>query len=373
MDAQDNCGRTALFYFVLDSHIKIVDVLMDNGADPDIAADDGLNPLHRCCLNGTEELMDLFLDRGCNVNAVDYIGHTPLMRSTFSGRRTPSLLSKLLAAGADVNQEDFTGQTSLHHAIISISAGCLQRITINESRQNMPAPDEIIIKTLLRNGADPSQRDHYGWSSLDWASQYPSMLALLLPPHTLYHLPDEAEVASIRHHSLKPALTHLVHLNNLKSPVSVYTIRLWYNFVGRLLLASNYREDARTAYTACAMANRKFDKPVYCSRCDICHAGSMGDRHVCETCADVDLCGDCLKLCMMEPVSQPPKVSMMLRSCKGHNFFCISEDEWRKLPEGIVNGRGETRAAFVERLRKTFGIAKHEGLASTTGVTEQCY
>ncbi|KAL8826454.1 MAG: hypothetical protein Q9191_003788 [Dirinaria sp. TL-2023a] len=360
VNAQDRSGCTALYKAAVTSHIGIIRILIDHDANPNIAAKSGLGdtPLHVCCENGNEELAGLFLDHRCNLNATDYVGSTPLIRMIRRGRRSSALLSKLLVAGAKVNQQDFRGQTALHHIVQSIITDILKRIARKKSMETsqmiedaITAPVQLFIQTLLRNGADPSQRDQYGWSSADWASRYPTILRLLLPPGTIYHPLHETEVTYIRRHSLKPAINHLVRLENLDVPD---TLRFWFSHVGRLLLASGHREDARTALMASMVARESRAQPKYTPICDICAATVVGDRYICETCAETVLCGDCLKLYMMEPMAQPARLSIMLGSCTGHDFFYISEEEYRKLPQGMVNGRGETSTAFVKRLGETF-------------------
>ena len=395
VNARDNHGCTALLVAADYGHIEIVNILMDHGADSTIGTKSGKscllvaaksgyskvvevllrrgadaipmnvlgndswgrNSLHVSCAIGNEELVTLLLEHGCDVNTADYLGRTPLIFSL----RTPALISKLFLAGANINQVDCEGKTALHYAFRSISDR-LQgnspikkpKITPSTTLDTLSASEQVIIPTLLHHGAEPSQRDHYGWSSIDWAAWHPTLLALLLPPDAIYHPPEEAEVLHIRHLSLKPAVKHLVYLHNLKPQPDTYTLSTCYNHVGRLLLASNQRDDARTASMASAEKDEDSNKPSYPAVCDICDADIIGDRHICETCADIDLCGNCLESYKLDPESPPARLGLMIQNCKGHDFFRISEDEWRKLPKGMVNGRGETKAAFVERLAKTF-------------------
>ena len=87
------------------------------------------------------------------VNAVNFKGQTPLLIAT--KQKKYALLKSLLAAGADVNQADNNGWTSLHE------------IVDNDYDQH-----EKTIPLLLSAGANVDQVDKEGVSPLVYAGRY---------------------------------------------------------------------------------------------------------------------------------------------------------------------------------------------------------
>lgn len=95
----------------------LVDALIDVGADLE-ARLDGCSALHLAVRAGYAATVDVLLRRGCEVDAEDPGGNTPLGYLVFANRRAdrPSLARRLLAAGADPHHADANGQTPLDRA-----------------------------------------------------------------------------------------------------------------------------------------------------------------------------------------------------------------------------------------------------------------
>jgi ankyrin repeat protein len=105
---------------------------------------------------------------------------TPLHAAIESGHMPT--LELLLASGADPDLP-IQGSPPLHHAI-DVDMDCLlQRL------QRAPLPEEIpeptIVARLLAAGADPARRDSRGQNALEFAEQYGHTRAVtLLRAHT---------------------------------------------------------------------------------------------------------------------------------------------------------------------------------------------
>jgi len=138
---------------------------------PDTTDVSGRSYLHWAALGGQEEIMATLLKRAKDTNKTDRDGRSPLDYAARYGHTTvadmllvakarssivfavtgnnPTMISRLLTAGADVNEKNGQGQTALHLAV--------------EANQ----PD--MVKLLLSKGADPVATDAKGRTPKDLA------------------------------------------------------------------------------------------------------------------------------------------------------------------------------------------------------------
>ena len=109
-NARDNEESTALMFV---SDPEIAAVLLDHGADPTLASNDGVTALHVVAAKkGMEPIVQRILTLGANPNAQDHEGDTPL--HVAGTRRIAEIL---IAAGADPNWRNKEGFTPLMAAI----------------------------------------------------------------------------------------------------------------------------------------------------------------------------------------------------------------------------------------------------------------
>jgi ankyrin repeat protein len=96
----------------------IVDLLLQSGLTVNsYEALRMVSPLHNAAAQGHTRLVNMFLERGANVNATDWHGNTPLMNAAYFGRLDISKI--LITKGAEVNAMSKQGQTALVAAIYS--------------------------------------------------------------------------------------------------------------------------------------------------------------------------------------------------------------------------------------------------------------
>jgi ankyrin repeat protein len=120
----------------------LIEVVADiEATDPD----DGWTVLHRAVFRDFHQIVQLLLDKGANVNALDHKFWTPLHRAAFSGNTSSAVL--LLKKGADVGAMDVNGQTPLH---IAANAG-----------------QYFVVLELLRWHADVNAKDCNRLTPLD--------------------------------------------------------------------------------------------------------------------------------------------------------------------------------------------------------------
>ena len=109
-------GFTPLGFAVFFAHPETVDVLLDAGADVNLASKESMKvaPLASASASGQYEIAKKLIAHGANVNCRASSDFTPLHESAASGRLEFAKL--LLTHGADVNAKTTEGKTALDYA-----------------------------------------------------------------------------------------------------------------------------------------------------------------------------------------------------------------------------------------------------------------
>lgn len=122
IDARDNGGRTALFYYAAErDDPQFVRLLLDHGADVNVrSVGVGRTALFEAATWHKPQNVRLLLNHGADVNVRDYEGSTPLMHAAWpwpNDTEAVETLRLLLSHGADVNAVDQGGKTALIHLL----------------------------------------------------------------------------------------------------------------------------------------------------------------------------------------------------------------------------------------------------------------
>jgi ankyrin repeat protein len=101
VDARDPAGRTPLFYAAGRSNTELCQYLLDHGAEPNSADEDGETVLMWAAeQKGNREVVKMLIEAGADVNARSLDDGTALMWAVSYG--SSDVARVLLAAGADV-------------------------------------------------------------------------------------------------------------------------------------------------------------------------------------------------------------------------------------------------------------------------------
>ena len=104
-------GWTALLYASAQGYPRIVRLLLDAGANPDVGNVHRITPLMYGALYGNLGVCKLLLEHGANPDLQDARGSTALTVATFNGHT--DIVDVLLQAGANTTLKDHDGMTAL--------------------------------------------------------------------------------------------------------------------------------------------------------------------------------------------------------------------------------------------------------------------
>jgi ankyrin repeat protein len=144
-------GKTPLHWAAATRNLKLMQLLLKHGADPNATDRDGLTPL--LCAISLESRMDLgavqlLLDSGADPNVVDKDGMSLLQHALRIG--SIDLVAALLSKDVNPNTADSTGATPVHAAALWSDASAM--------------------RLLLDHGAEIDLRDPFGNTPLHVAA-----------------------------------------------------------------------------------------------------------------------------------------------------------------------------------------------------------
>ena len=97
-------GGSPLHYATSQGHQNVVELLLNMGADSNLANKGGCTPLHLAAISNNEDIVKLLINKGANPNVADMNGKTPIHFTEINGQK--DVVKMLLDAGADMYQQE---------------------------------------------------------------------------------------------------------------------------------------------------------------------------------------------------------------------------------------------------------------------------
>lgn len=148
-DAHDDLRRTALHLACARGDLRMAELLLRHGADPNFTDFSDNTPLHHAASFGKPELVALLLANKADPNRRNRQRASPLLNAVAVGAQ--AVVEALLKAGADVTVTDNLGETALHRAA---GGGHVE-----------------LMRLLLERGLDLNVRDRQRQTPLHQAAQ----------------------------------------------------------------------------------------------------------------------------------------------------------------------------------------------------------
>ncbi len=194
IDVQTPWGRTALLTSCLGGEPKKAEMLVEAGANINVADKDGNTPLH-AAICGSNRLVSYLIESGADVEIKNGEEMTPLRYACYVGKQ--GAIEALCAAGANVKVDKFSSESLIFHVLdekrgAATTLGKIIKTLIKfGASTNFPHPttgdtelhlaarltdfDYIawggrfvgVLKQLINSGVDPWGRNYEGISSIE--------------------------------------------------------------------------------------------------------------------------------------------------------------------------------------------------------------
>lgn len=165
IDQKDSAGNTALIYAAGAGQEAVVRYLLDQGSEVSHTNKMGANALMYACRSGNDKVVSLFKLDQKEVSAKDRNGNTPLhyLVSTENDAGKEIVVDRLLKAKANVNEQNYKGETALSIAVqsgnVELAKKLMKKADVNLPDKNGNTPlihacllnDAAMIEVLLKN------------------------------------------------------------------------------------------------------------------------------------------------------------------------------------------------------------------------------
>ena len=159
VNAQTTYDKLTPLIFSTDwNNFMAVYLLLDHGADANIAAADGRTPLHKAVMKGNQNLVKLFLEKNALVNTQNADGDSPLHTAVSNGFFDITKL--LIKKGSNVNLLNKEGRTPLFLGVKNKHEQLIKLLIENEADVNIGYKENSTERFKLVRG---NKRGRAAW------------------------------------------------------------------------------------------------------------------------------------------------------------------------------------------------------------------
>lgn len=193
---------TPLLISCANGHDKVVDLLLNFDANPNVKDSHQCTSLHHAAQRGYVEILKKLIHVGCDLNTRDQQGWTALMKACYWCQPDAAMI--LLEAGSNVSIRNLSDRTALHEvcrspvsdreadlaeiAMALLETGCEQDQRANTEGELTPLMYAAyhnhldIALVLIEFNSNLGAVDQQGWTALHWACDRdnPQIVQLLL-------------------------------------------------------------------------------------------------------------------------------------------------------------------------------------------------
>eukprot|EP00698_Gefionella_okellyi_P015711 TRINITY_DN444_c0_g4_i1.p1 TRINITY_DN444_c0_g4~~TRINITY_DN444_c0_g4_i1.p1 ORF type:complete len:746 (-),score=199.63 TRINITY_DN444_c0_g4_i1:74-2311(-) len=180
VNAKTQTGLTPLYLAASKGNAEMVRLLLDNGADRNIASSTNRTPLYAAARAGHVEVVDILtLNDKSAISVKDAVeGNTPLLIASWSGHA--DVVKLLLQRGSGADEQDPAGLHALHKAAlkdhVDVAAVLLKHSQVMAFQRTLNGHQPLstaatanscnVLKFLLEKGVDVNARDQWGQTAL---------------------------------------------------------------------------------------------------------------------------------------------------------------------------------------------------------------
>lgn len=184
IDVKDEKGMTALHCAVRGGFEEITQLLLSNGSEINSQDNERRTPLHYA-VQRHENITRILLEKGAETNIEDVVGRTALHIAVSKYNIQKDIVCGFFEGGAEVNAKDNQGKTPLHLIVSSwANLAMVQLLLERSANANSTAEDgstalhllfgswqrapevESITDHLIRSGVDIEARDNLGRTAM---------------------------------------------------------------------------------------------------------------------------------------------------------------------------------------------------------------
>ena len=279
INQKNKLGFTPLHYASYNGNMKLIKLLLNNGADINISNNNGLNVLHLAAQgNQVTPIYYLIHKYKMNVNSIDKIGNTSLHWACFLNN-DKVLNFLLLCDKINVNIKNKNGFTPLHFSVIG---------------RNIKA-----IKKLIISGGDITIKNNKNETCLNLAykKNYKEIKELLIQKYYEIKYNSYTVIAFYAFHIIMPILILYFILNKLHRYYNIFIYLIWNIFLISTILYFNrvtilsqlkLKKNNKRENLLKLIEDKNIDINNYCPKCNIFINNNYLIKHcyICNSCIE---------------------------------------------------------------------------------------